>query len=226
MLNKNFQKVFTTESDFEKPQGLVRKNEMWEIRISRKEIEEMMKELDERKAIEPDGVLGYILKECRQEIAEPIHNIIECSLKTGKVPKEWKTADIMPIYKNGNKEKPLNYKLVSLTSIVCKICEVIKKQWTEYLERVGIITDRQFGFRTGRSCVTNLLSFYSRVIDITQKRDGWVDCIYLDLKKTFDNVPHRRLLWKLEHIGGLKGTLKNWIEDYLKGREMRTVVKN
>ena len=61
----------------------------------------------------------------------------------------------MPIYKNGNKEKTLNYRPVSLTSIVCKICEkVIKKQWIEYLEREGIITDRQFGFRTGRSCVT------------------------------------------------------------------------
>ena len=84
------------------------------------------------------------------------------SLKTGKVPQEWKRANIMPIYKNGNKEEPLDYRPVSLTSIVCKICEkVIKKQWTDYLERRGIITDKQFGFRTGRSCVTNLFSFYS-----------------------------------------------------------------
>ena len=46
--------------------------------------------------------------------------------------------------------------IVSLISIVCKICEkVIKKQWTEYFEREGV-TDRQFGFRIGRSCVTNL----------------------------------------------------------------------
>ena len=81
VLNKNFQEVFTTESDFKKPQGQVRKNEMWEIWISKKEIEDMMKELDERKAIGPDGVSGYILKECRQEMAEPIH-IIECSIKT------------------------------------------------------------------------------------------------------------------------------------------------
>ena len=75
---------------------------MWEIRISREEIEEMVKELDERKAIGPDGVSGYILKGCRQEIAKPIHDINECSIKTGKVPKEWRRADLMPIYKNGN----------------------------------------------------------------------------------------------------------------------------
>ena len=54
VLNKIFQKVFATKSDFKKPQGQVRKKEMWEIKISKKEIEEMMKELDERKAIGPD----------------------------------------------------------------------------------------------------------------------------------------------------------------------------
>ena len=56
-----------------------------------------MKELDEKKAIGPDGVSGYILKECKQEMAEPIHDTIECSLRTEKVPKEWKRAHIMPI---------------------------------------------------------------------------------------------------------------------------------
>ena len=42
-------------------------------------------------------MLGYILKDCRQEKAEPIHNIIGCSLKTGIIIKEWKRANIMPI---------------------------------------------------------------------------------------------------------------------------------
>ena len=57
----------------------------------------------------------------------------------------------MFIYKNGNNKELLNYRPVSLTSIICKICEkVIKRPWTEYLEREGIITDRQFGFRTRR----------------------------------------------------------------------------
>ena len=41
--------------------------------------------------------MGY--QECIEEMAELIYYIIEYSLKTGKVPKEWKRADIMPIYK-------------------------------------------------------------------------------------------------------------------------------
>ena len=48
--------------------------------INREEIKEMIKKLDERIAIGSDKVLGYILKECRPEMADPIH---ECSLKKG-----------------------------------------------------------------------------------------------------------------------------------------------
>ena len=44
------------------------------------------------------------------------------------------------------------------------------------------------------------------MLDITQERDGQADCICLDLQKAFDKNPHRRILRKLEYIGGLKGT--------------------
>ena len=64
----------------------------------------------------------------------------------------------------------------------------------EYLKE----TDRQYGFRRGRSCVTNLVSFYLRVVNVVQERDGWMECIYLDLKKVFDKVPHKRFLWKYD----------------------------
>ncbi len=41
-----------------------------------------------------------------------------------------------------------------------------------------MLTDSQFGFRKGKSCVTNLLSYYDRVAETMQERDGWVDSIY------------------------------------------------
>ena len=87
---------------------------MWEIKLNREEIKEMLKELQKRKGIRRDKeVSGYNLKKCRQEMDEPIFYINECSLKTGKVSKEWKRADIIPNYKNGNKEEPLNYRPVT-----------------------------------------------------------------------------------------------------------------
>ncbi len=47
------------------------------------------------------------------------------------------------------------------------MCEkVIKDRWVKYLENNRILKNSQFGFREGQPCVTDLISFYSRVIDI------------------------------------------------------------
>ena len=69
------------------------------------------------------------------------------------------------------------------------------------------------------------ISFYTWVIEGIEKGDGWVDAVYLDIKKAFNTVPHKRLLWKLKHIGGLRGKLLEWMQDYLKDREMRTMIR-
>ncbi len=50
----------------------------------------------------------------------------------GRVPKDWKRANITPIFKGGNKENQLNYGPVSLTSVVGKLCErTIKERWMD-----------------------------------------------------------------------------------------------
>ncbi|MCP3680519.1 MAG: hypothetical protein GY782_09830, partial [Gammaproteobacteria bacterium] len=183
-----------------------------EIQVDKENLLDRLSKLDGRKAVGPDGIAGIILRECKEELLLPVHSIIESSLREGRVPREWKRAHIVPIYKGGNIENPLNYRPVSLTSVMCKICEgIIKDDWIRYLESTNRITNAQSGFRKGKSCVTNLLSFYSRVIDEVQERDGWVDCVYLDLKKAFDKVPHTKLIWKLENFGGVKERLLEWM---------------
>ncbi len=60
VLNMNFQKIFTRESNFEPPQKGKHETEMCKIRVDREDLLEMLKNLDERKAIGPDEVLGHI----------------------------------------------------------------------------------------------------------------------------------------------------------------------
>ena len=79
----------------------------------------------------------------------------------GRVPQEWKRANIVPIYKGGKKTDSLNYRPASLISVVSKISEIlIKEKWARYFEDNRVISNRQFVFRHGKSCVMNLLSFY------------------------------------------------------------------
>merc|ERR1712082_30343 len=148
------------------------------------------------------------------------------SLQQGRLPKIWKKANITPLYKKGNKSNPLNYRPVSLTSIVCKILEtLIREEWVDMLEKHNMFTGKQFGFRQGRSCVSNLLCYYDRITDAIQERKGWADSIYLDFSKAFDKVPHKRLTWKSKHIGGVDGTLLEWMIDFLQDRQMSTVIR-
>ncbi len=50
--------------------------------------------------------------------------------------------------------------------------------------------------------------------------------IYLDFKRAFDKVPHKKLIWKLESTRGLEGRIKEWIKDHLDGKEMWTIVRD
>ena len=186
MIDK-LQSVFVEEEAFVEPEDVQDVNDkLTGVEFEPIELLELMKGLEVRKAMGPDEISGWILRECAEQLIRPIYEIIQYSLGVGDIPLEWKRANIVPIYKSGDREDPLNYRPVSLTSIISKLCEkIIRRRWVKYLEEWGIITAKQFGFREGSSCVTNLLSFYDRVIDIMQERDGWVDCVYLDLKKSF-----------------------------------------
>ena len=104
ILNKNFQNVLTSKTEFRHTQKRKESTELLEIKVSRHKIKELLKNLKERKAIGPDGVSGHVLKECREQLIKPICDIIESSVKQGKVPNEWKRAEIIPIYNSSNKE--------------------------------------------------------------------------------------------------------------------------
>ena len=79
-----------------------------------------------------------------------------------------------------------------------------------------MLSDEQFGFSKGRSCVTQLLVTINDWLDSLDGGDP-VDAIYLDLRKAFDTVSHRRLILKLSKYG-VSGSLLRWITDFLTGR--------
>ena len=72
----------------------------------------------------------------------------------------------------------------------------------------SLINDSQHGFSKGRSCLTNLLTFYRNVYEAVDN-DANYDIIYQDFSKAFDKVPHDRLLSKVRAhgIGGKSSPL-------------------
>jgi len=83
-----------------------------------------LKNLNEFKAFGVDGVSNAVLKNCAESFVKPLKMIFDKSLKTGEVPKEWKEANVTPLFKKGNKLERSNYRPVLLTSSVCKVFNV------------------------------------------------------------------------------------------------------
>jgi len=83
------------------------------------------------------------------------------------------------------------------------------------------IRPSQHGFMKGRSCLTNLISFYDQVT-CTMDEGKAVDITYLDFSKAFDTIPHSILLEKLA-AHGLDGCALCWIKNWLNGQAQRVV---
>ena len=224
ILNRFFGSVFTDEdsSSIPQPEGRTL-NSINSIDISESDVLKTIEKMDTNKAAGPDKISPRILKETKHQVSKPLSILFNKSLIVGKVPSDWKCANVTPIFKKGDKSSPSNYRPISLTSVVCKLMEtVIRDSIVRFLEESHVLNDSQHGFRNKRSCVTNLLDFFHYVFDVYDESKA-VDVVYLDFQKAFDKVPHKRLLSKvLSH--GIAGNIHIWLKDWLSERKQRVVI--
>ena len=96
---------------------------------------------------------------------------------------------------------------------------IVRNHIVKHLLDNELISPSQHGFTKGRLCLTNLLEVLEEWTEILDGGDC-LDVIYLDLKKAFDTVPHRRLIAKLKAYG-IRGEVIKWVECFLKNRKQR-----
>ncbi|KAK4832376.1 hypothetical protein QYF61_022231 [Mycteria americana] len=183
---------------------------------------DLLHHLDTHKSMGPDEIHLRVLKELADVLTKPLSIIYQQSWLTGEVPADWRLANVTPIFKKGWKEDPGNYRPVSLTSVPGKLMEqIILSAITRCVKDNQVIKPSQHGFRKGRSCLTNLISFYDKVTRLVDEGKA-VDVIYLDISKAFDTVSHSILLEKLG-APGLGGCTLCWVKNWLDGRAQRVV---
>ncbi|KAK4828011.1 LOW QUALITY PROTEIN: hypothetical protein QYF61_022788 [Mycteria americana] len=145
------------------------------------------------------------------------------SALTREVPVDWRLANVMPIYKKGQKEDLGNYRPVSLTSVPGKVMEqIIVSAITQHVQDNQVIRPFQHGFMKGRSCLTNLISFYDKMTHLVDEGKA-LDVVYVDFSKAFDTVSHSILPDKLA-AHGLDGRTLRWVKNWLNGQAQRIVV--
>ena len=108
-----------------------------------------------------------------------------------------------------------NYRPISLLCILSKLLEtIIYDKIIDFV--IPQVSSQQFGFLRKRSCVNQLLSFYSEIFSSVDRKIP-CDVIFLDFQKAFDSIPHPELLFKL-WAHGITGQLWNWFQSYLSNR--------
>ena len=109
----------------------------------------------------------------------------------------------------------MNYHPVSLTCITFKLFEhIICKHILAHLDDHTILTNLQHGFRSGRSCETQLVTTVQDLAQMHNKKCSQIDIAVLDCSKAFDMVPLDGLLSKLKHYS-TDDKIWLWIYNFL-----------
>ena len=223
LFNQYFYSQFSNESNYNIDMNFENDND-FSISFSTSRVQNQLKNLNVNKACGPDQIPGIVLKRCSKTLAEPLSIIFNTIYNTGMVPSDWKLANVVPIFKKGDKKSVKNYRPISLTCICSKIMERIVQE--EILNRTSNLIDlRQHGFIENKSCTTNLISLLE---DVTYSLHNKIvtDIIYFDFAKAFDTVNHDILLAKLKYKFKIEGRMLKFLCNFLSSRKQRVVLSN
>ena len=93
---------------------------MGQLVISPQVLANKINNMKDNKSPGVDGIAHKIIKETVEQISKPLAHVFNMSLQEGIVPLECKEANIIPLFKKGSRNKSVNYRPVSLTSVICK----------------------------------------------------------------------------------------------------------
>ena len=103
------------------------KEEISYCNINTEDAQKKLKSLNPNKSPGLDRLHPGIPKELYSALDKTLAILYQNILKQGKIPDEWKHVTITAIFRKGDKRKPNNYRLVSLTCIICTIMESITR---------------------------------------------------------------------------------------------------
>ncbi len=105
---------------------------MGQLVVNPEVIATKINKMKEYKSPGVDGISPKILKETVEQISTPLAHVFNMSMQEGIVPLEWKGANIIPLFKKGSRNKSVNDRPVSLTSVICKLLETIIRDHMMY----------------------------------------------------------------------------------------------
>lgn len=187
------------------------------------QIADVLKELqmlDPYKSAGLDNLDPFFFKLSANIIAAPITSLFNLSLLSSEIPRDWKSAAVIPLFKGGDTLDPNCYRPISILPCLSKVFEkLVNKQIVSHLESHRTLSAMQSGFRAGHGCTTATLKVLNDIIAAIDKKQ-YCAAVYIDLSKAFDSVNHCVLISRLNSLGFSHDCLA-WFSNYLSDRVQR-----
>ena len=177
--------------------------------LTPEEISDLIQTLSLNKSTAPNSIPTSILKKIKDEISIPLSAIISNSFKNRIFPNLLKSAQVIPVFKNGSRLSCNNYRPISLLSNIGKVIEkLIHKRLNHFLEQHKVFYALDYGFCLNTATNNALMSIINNIQTHLEKNELTAR-VFIDLRKAFDTVDHYILLTKLEHYG-IRGLSNDW----------------
>ena len=223
MFNQHFFRQFSSASKYDIDIDFYN-DEISDIDFSQNVVKRYLDDIDTNKTQGPDNISGVVLKKCSEALCHPLSIIFQIIYNTGLIPQQWKLANVVPIFKKGDKKDVSNYRPISLTCLTAKVMERILYEKILF-HTENLIDSRQHGFLRNKSCSTNMISL-TESLSVSLLNKVSTDIIYFDFAKAFDSVCHDLILTKLKNQYGIDGRLLKFLKSYLQNRKQRVVLDN
>ena len=151
--------------------------------------------------------------------------LINITWKTGQLPKDWKTAVLIPLLKkNTPKSAPSSYRPISLTSSIGTLVDrMINERLNWWLEHNNIITPCQAGIRSNYTTEDQLIRLTQKIQNGFQMNKDTI-AVFVDLEKAYDKVWRQGLFIKTRDAG-INSNMYRWINNFITDRTIATLIE-
>ena len=183
------------------------------ISVTLKMVEKVIRNLDLSKTSSPDCILVVVLKNCEPELPYILGELFNKCLKETCFPDCWKGSLVVPVFKNvGERSAAKNYCPVSLLSVVNKVFEkLVNNRIIDHLEKCGLFSDVQYGFRSSRS-TADLLAVVSDRIARAFNMSGATQAVTLIYPRHLREFGIAGLFHKLDLFLRKNHVLRCWVD--------------
>ena len=219
LFNATFHKVFQPDNNLKLSLGnaIFSQHHFTEVVATSEKVCEAFHKVPDKFSRSPDGIPAYFLKRSFTPLLSVITHLFNLTLNQGVLPRQWKSAIIIPIHKKVSRKSPNNYRSISLTCVLCRVLEyIIVDNLLHHFFTLNLISDNHFGFLPGRSSCSQLLCAINKWFLSYDSGDN-MNNVYTDIAYAFNNVCHSKLISVLFSLG-ISGKGLKWINSFLNGR--------